>query len=178
MTFKIKNPLSRRAKHGIYSDVYISDQDISLVENWRLHITSAGYVRGRHIDAATGKREFILLHRRILDLKNDDTRKVDHINLNQLDCRRENLRIVTMSINSQNTATYSNSGYKGVHRIKEGYGFVAQATFAHKNHYLGFFGDAEQAARAYDGFARKMYPNPRLNFPQNDELPARLSVPK
>lgn len=55
-----------------------------------------------------------LLHRLLMDAESG--LEVDHINLNTLDNRRENLRIVTPSQNQMNKGKMSNntSGYKGI----------------------------------------------------------------
>ena len=57
----------------------------------------------------------IRLHRFVLGLT-DENVIVDHINRNTLDCRRENLRIVTDQQNSMNKSLQKNSttGYTGV----------------------------------------------------------------
>ncbi len=94
-------------------------------------------------------RQSILLHREIM--KPGTGFVVDHINGNTLDNRRENLRVVSRSVNSANTKLPSNntSGRRGVIWNKASKKWQAQFTREGKTVYLGMFDDIDLAAAAY-----------------------------
>lgn len=102
-----------------------------------------------------GKQTTIRMHREILKTPQDmDT---DHINMNGLDNRRNNLRICTRSQNYMNRGKYKDniSGYKGVYWYNKKW--VAQIKVNAKQIYLGRFKDKEQAAEAYNKAAKKYH---------------------
>jgi hypothetical protein len=104
--------------------------------------------------------------------------ETDHINRNKLDNRRGNLRRATHSQNMCNRVVKSRlpkSGYRGVvWRVARGK-WSACINVKRKEHFLGYFADKEDAARAYDDAARRLHGEfARLNFPANNEHPARV----
>ena len=82
---------------------------------------------------------------------------VDHINMNPLDNRRENLRVCTNQQNQYNTTKYSNnkSGFKGVSFNKERQKFEAQIRIDGKQKIIGYFDTAEKAHEKYKEYALK-----------------------
>lgn len=113
-----------------------------------------------------GKRESLALHRLILGVT-DKNIKVDHINGNQLDNRKENLRLCTNRENSVNRGPSKNntSGFKGVTIDKCGK-WQAAIYQDGKRFYLGLFTKKEDAARAYDIKAVEMHGDfVKTNFP-------------
>ena len=113
-----------------------------------------------------------LLHRLILARKEgrrlEPHEHTDHIKGNTLDNRRCNLRVATVAENARNRGpTRANkSGYKGVCWNK-----VTQKWMAYiwhgKNITLGYFHDAEEAARARDQAALLYHGEfAYLNFPE------------
>ncbi len=76
--------------------------------------------------------------------------KVDHINGNTLDCRRDNLRLATHQQNIRNSklSTSNKTGYKGVW-INRGK-IVASITVNYKHVVLGSFDTLLDAAIAYN----------------------------
>lgn len=69
--------------------------------------------------------------------------EVDHVNRNGLDNRSDNLRIATSSQNKANRIVPNPAGFKGVTR--KGKRWVAQC-----NGYIGCYGSAKEAAKAFD----------------------------
>lgn len=84
--------------------------------------------------------------------------KVDHINGDILDNRRENLRICTNAENIRNSRRYSNNktGIKGVSVTKSGK-FRTQIRIDGKQTELGLFDSAEAAGEAYREAALTYY---------------------
>lgn len=95
-----------------------------------------------------------LIHRWILGLEKGDGKIVDHINGNRLDNRRENLRLVTKSLNALNkheAYASGSSGFLGVHidsrRVRNPY--RAAITVNQRHVSLGVFPAIEDASAAY-----------------------------
>lgn len=94
----------------------VDNDDIDDVSKHRWHLTNTGYVIGYDDN---NKTKF-LLHNYVKKPK--DGLIVDHINHNPLDCRKENLRYITQSINvlTSKLARNNKTGKKGVYLIKNG----------------------------------------------------------
>lgn len=87
----------------------IDAEDYDLCKNHKWYLDSGGYARTK----INGVK--IRLHRFIMNPKKNEL--VDHINRDRLDCRKENMRIVTRKENSINRGLQSNnkSGVSGVY---------------------------------------------------------------
>lgn len=133
-------------KHGERVGVALIDDEDSHLAERAWYLSSRGYAAGsRRID---GRKRSVLLHREIMGLQHGDGRMVDHRSRDQLDCRRENLRIVTALENSQNTpGAGARSGYRGVAWNEARNLWIAKVHAAGKLHYFGGFQDKEEAAR-------------------------------
>lgn len=84
--------------------------------------------------------------------------EIDHINGDGLDNQRKNLRPATRQQNScnlQRAPRNNKSGYKGVFQVENGK-WRAVVKAHGKNHYLGRYATAQQAAEAYNE-AAKLY---------------------
>jgi hypothetical protein len=121
----------------------------------------------------SGKR--VYMHRLILGLTGFE-QKGDHINLNTLDNRCENLRSCSHQQNccNRNRPQNNTSGFKGVSRYR-GLRWRAQIKLRGKYIHLGYFDNANHAALAYDEAAKKMFGEfAFLNFPhENSGYPRR-----
>jgi len=93
----------------------------------------------------------------------------EHWNGNTLDNRRQNLRKATRQQNCQNRKMRSDSkcGFKGIRWHKADSNWQVRIQHQGKRLHGGSFHTAEEAARAYDTIAQRLYGQfARLNFPQ------------
>lgn len=112
----------------------------------------------------------VYLHREILAAAPGVA--VDHVNGDRLDCRRENLRLCTLSQNQGNRRRNrrGSSRFKGVTWNRRFRRWCAQITFKRRAMKLGQFIREEDAAHAYDLAARTHFgPFARVNFPRDQE---------
>lgn len=119
--------------------------------------THTHYVRTRPYK--NGKRECIFLHREVLRLRGLDPTgfEVDHINHDGLDNRTVNLRLATKTQNRRNRVKQrnSNSRFKGVHKIDNGW--IARIGGKANRIYLGYFSSEIDAAMAYNEAALRLF---------------------
>ena len=98
------------------------------------------------------------LHRFLLNVT-DKNQFVDHINHDTLDNRKSNLRICSLQENSRNRkkAKTNKSGYKGVVLYKQSGKWKAYTKVNMKSKHLGYYDTKEEAALAYNDFAKKTF---------------------
>jgi hypothetical protein len=84
---------------------------------------------------------------------------VDHINHDGLDNRCSNLRPATSAQNNSHRRIRrdSTSGYRGVARASKGTRWQAQIGFEGRQYFLGTFATKEEAARAFDEAALRLF---------------------
>lgn len=117
------------------------------------------------------------MHRIIMNAKPDE--KVDHINHNKLDNRKENLRISTSAKNNHNRIKSPNasSKYFGVYRVKDRDKWGTYIHHNNKKYSCGYFYDEREAAEAYNKKATELYGDfANLNhFEENNDTIRDLS---
>ena len=132
----------------------VDDADFEWLNQWRWMCNHGYAVR---MEGKRGARIRIAMHRAVN--QTPEGMETDHINGDKLDNRRTNLRSCTTRQNQQNRSTAKNntSGYKGAVWHKPRQKWLGQIRDAGKRIHLGSFDTAEDAARAYDAAARKLY---------------------
>lgn len=153
----IEIPLSKKGKHAGKYVAIVDDYDADLAEfNWTLSHNYANRT------AKDGRRS-IIMHRvvleRVLGRPLEKSELVDHINMNGLDNRRENLRVATKSQNSANTKPRSSnkSGYKGVSWDKSRQRWRSRIRHNGQYFWLGYFDNLQDAYSAYCKKAKELF---------------------
>lgn len=150
-----------KAAPGYYFLALVDDEDYDRVLKagpWQVANHQTTFYADHHIPGPDGlkrrgcRREH--LHRFLMAEHLGPGLEIDHINGNGLDCRRENLRVVTHAQNLQNiqrdTSTRrvpKTSRYRGVCWDKRDQRWVAQISPNRRNIHLGRFESEEEAAR-------------------------------
>jgi hypothetical protein len=129
----------------------VDDEDYELVSQylWKADAHHGNwYVR--RTDYSTGHKVTVQLHTFLTGWP-----QVDHKDGNGLNNQKNNLREATTPENARNRHGRSNSksGFKGVSWDKQSVRWRAGIRLNGKQHDLGRFDDAEEAARAYDAVA-------------------------
>jgi hypothetical protein len=123
--------------------------------NWTPHYNGQKYypVRKVKID---GKSRELYLHREIMEAPKGMF--VDHINGDSLDCRKENMRIVTRSQNAMNRRIRSDNktGVVGVSQTRSGK-YMACYSIKGKLKRIGLFSTLEKAKAAREAAEAKYY---------------------
>jgi len=151
----------------------VDDEDYEELSkhNWYAHVSRHSVYACRHVgDKVNGKGHLVRMHRQIMGDPVEFV--IDHINHNGLDNRKENLRICTLSQNSQNCIKtkptkylYKGIRFRGKKAVARPYS--AQLTCGNKNYYLGIYATIIEAARAYDAKAIELFGEfACLNFPE------------
>lgn len=115
---------------------------------WCLQLKPGGYAS--RTDRSGGRQRTVLMHRQIMGLAPGDPREVDHRDTDRLNCRRENLRIVSSAQNAQNRRVRSDarSRYRGVCWYPNYGKWVARVHHEGRRHLAGYFADEDDAGRA------------------------------
>lgn len=137
------------------------DYGLFLSRNWSCTRTDGKsfylYARGR------GEKSGVIDYFHRLVMGNPAGKKVDHINRNTLDNRRDNLRVCSDAESARNQGPRT-GGYKGVSR--NGRGWAATIWVDYQRRHLGTFPTPEEAAQAYDVAAAQLHGSfAYLNFP-------------
>jgi hypothetical protein len=145
--------LTEARRKGIKFIIDIADYE-KYVKGYSFNLHPKGYVQYSSTKDGLCHK---LLSRVIMG--EPDGKEVDHINVNPLDNRRENLRIATHTQNQCNKTKYSNntSGFKGVSFHKKAQKFNARISIDGKRKHIGLFATAAAAHEAYKKAAVKYH---------------------
>jgi hypothetical protein len=138
-------------------EVLIDEVDEYLINSYTWTRSDDGYAI--HNYTARGSSKAMYMHRLIMKAKVGEI--VDHIDGNRLNNKRSNLRVVSVSQNSQNSYQKykSTSMFKGVSwdsRLKK---WRVDIRVKGRKRFLGKFEDVLDAALAYDVAALEFYGN-------------------
>lgn len=148
---------------GHYVQVDKEDYQWASLLNW--YLDSYGYAVRKPKSGNVKLHRLIMEHK--LGRKLLRTERVDHKNLNPLDCQRDNLRLATVGQNSMNRVKSRNntSGYKGVHWDKARNKWLASIKADGSQLHIGRFEDRQEAAWMYDQYALQLFGEfARTNF--------------
>jgi hypothetical protein len=148
----------------------VSDADYDWLSRWKWLVVGPGYA-GR-FEGSSATRHLVYMHRAVVGAQ--PGQRVDHINQDRLDNRRENLRLVTNAQNQQNKKrpSHNQSGYKGVCWHKGVGKWHARIVVNGQRVHLGYYRDLETAALLYDAAARYFFGEYACpNFPDTPTSP-------
>lgn len=135
----------------------VDEEDYSFLMQWKWCYSKAGKCGTYGYATRRLNKSKIKMHRVILNTPQG--MDVDHINHNELDNRRCNLRNCTRKENSHNRKSHVNntSGYKGVSWNKKNKKWRADIGIENKKVYLSLFQNKIEAAEAYNKAAIKIF---------------------
>lgn len=142
----------------------VDDEDYNYLNQWKWQYQQdkqTGYAkRGVYIGGgrANPKWKVIMMHKEIM--KADKTQKIDHKDGNGLNNQRENLRHCDSAQNMRNSKKRSvptSSKHKGVCYNKKRGNYQSHIAVGGKKIYLGRYQKEEDAARAYNEAAIKLF---------------------
>lgn len=116
---------------------------------WCALVLKSGHVYAARRSSKLEGNKFVLMHRQILNAKDDEL--VDHRDCNTLNNHDSNLRLANKSQNGHNRKCIdrrSTTGFRGVTYSKRKKKYVAQIMFQNKGVFVGHFDSAEEAADA------------------------------
>lgn len=150
--------LGRSGEAAIADD---ADAEALSAYNWYRHDNGHGgvYARGYLRGEPKGSRKYVYMHAVVFGAR------ADHVNLDGLDNRRENLRAADRSQQGANQSPRAGtSRFKGIYRSPSAW--IAKICVNGAQRHLGSFASEEDAARAYDAAAREAWGTyARTNFP-------------
>ena len=152
----------------------VDDEDYEYLNQWKWRVkkTRCGYYVRRNT-LKNNKNTSIIMHRVLMNLKENKKVHVDHIDHNTLNNQKNNLRVCTIAQNQWNQISIGYkknrySKYKGVHR----YGIYWRVRISKnkRRFHIGVYKNEIEAALAYDKKANELYGEfACLNFPDGQK---------
>lgn len=146
----------------------VDDLDFEWANQWKWY--AQRNPTGKFYAARREGKRILWLHRELFEASSKI--QVDHKNRNRLDCQRTNLRSSTPRQNNYNvgkTKRGLTSRFKGVCRIPGSFSwraYINRPDVKPPKQHLGCYRVEEDAARAYDAAAKKLFGEfAYLNFP-------------
>lgn len=137
---------------------FVDDEDFELVSAFKWQVSKTPDGRTYAISTVYNpKKMTVRMHRLVLGFPKS---LVDHINHNCLDNQKHNLRVCTPRQNSQNSIgrpAVRKSVFKGVSLHRGSNKWRPRLTFNGKSLSFGLYKTELEAAKAYDGMAKKLY---------------------
>lgn len=133
----------------------VDDEDYEFLNQWKWYVDHIGNCwYATTLVGGVGSKKKVRMHKMLCIGK-----EIDHKNHNGLDNRRENLRSCTRSQNNMNSRKQfgCSSKYKGVQFHKQNCNFRAYGSIRKKQIHLGSFSTEDDAAKAYNDFARNAH---------------------
>lgn len=144
-------PVHRRS--GVVAHALVDAADADDVLRYRWTLNANGYA-WRSVE---GGRRHVYLHRAIAGATWGDGVYVDHINRDRLDCRRENLRVVTPRQSAQNKPALTGR-FRGVSFDTARGKWQAAAQLDGRRYAIGRYATEDEAASAAAAWRRDHMP--------------------
>ena len=135
----------RDAKGTEVAKALVDLEDVQKCKLYKWHLRK-GHGDTDYVIASLQNNQKIHLHRFVLNYNGEDD--VDHINLNGLDNRKSNLRIVNHSVNALNNK------HTGIYRVGSGR-YRASCCKDYKTYYIGTYDTFEEASCARGDFLKE-----------------------
>ncbi|MBL7153093.1 MAG: HNH endonuclease [Phycisphaerae bacterium] len=154
-----------RGKYAI-----VDAEDFKELNQYKWHCTHEGYVkRAARNESGKGRKQVqIYMHRVVCPAAKG--MMVDHINRNALDNRKANLRAATQKQNVWNRKFVRKGGktrFNGIRWDKNRQRWQVRLTIDGRRESFGYYGGEVEAAKAYDGIAKKYRGEyAYINFPK------------
>lgn len=137
-------------------EILVDTEDLPVLipYNWVVFNTGYAMAKGKQTNY---ERDTIAMHRLLMSPPKPMV--VDHINQQRSDNRKNNLRVVTRSENHLNCGLYKSntSGFRGVSWLKKRNCWRATIKKEGKQHCVGYFQKASDAAIAWNKVAKELY---------------------
>lgn len=144
-----------RKKDKLYYEAKIDLSDVEKCKQYSWSAVDGGNSQSLYVQATDENGAALKLHKFIMNEPKGSKNKVDHINGDGFDNRKNNLRILTSrgnSLNRPNKNSNNTSGYTGVHRRKDRNGWQAEWYESVNNKHTKLFKDSE-----YDNDSNKSF---------------------
>ncbi|MFE7820556.1 HNH endonuclease [Priestia megaterium] len=139
-------------KHAKGRTAIVDDEDYYRISSFNWWMNDKGYAVRSGLKRKGEPDKTIYMHHEIMDSEGKEGLRLDHINRNPLDNRKQNLRYATVSQNNINVGIRADnsSGYKGVQWYKPRRKWLASVSCQGKKIHIGYYENKLDAAKAYN----------------------------